>query len=276
MVILICEDLAQNDEVADLIRAVGPTGIVTPLLDGPQLASRWWSARYASVFANDPGSAVLTLSAWGLVERSRPGGRDAARVVGLWKDPRNGFTEIPLESGAQGILLTACISPRSGTATTGAAPCKTQSTSVGQHQIRPAATGSQDAAPARQLSDPPPLNVDDLTILCGWAEAVVEALAYAPSRVAAVLNEAAAGSPWRATLGINEPSDPLRKAIQLMDDVVSNTAATGDPLDAILAAVSDPSASGEDGPNALVRRVLLTALELREARRRHEEVQRAT
>jgi hypothetical protein len=111
VVILICEDLAQNDEVADLIRAVGPTGIVTPLLDGPQLASRWWSARYASVFANDPGSAVLTLSAWGLVERSRPGGRDAARVVGLWKDPRNGFTEIPLESGAQGILLTACISP---------------------------------------------------------------------------------------------------------------------------------------------------------------------
>jgi hypothetical protein len=104
----------------------------------------------------------------------------------------------------------------------------------------------------------------------------VEASAYAPSRVAAVLNEAAAGSPWRATLGINEPSDPLRKAIQLMDDVVSNTAATGDPLDAILAAVSDPSASGEDGPNALVRRVLLTALELREARRRHEEVQRAT
>jgi hypothetical protein len=35
VVILICEDLAQNDEVADLIRAVGPTGIMTPLLDGP-------------------------------------------------------------------------------------------------------------------------------------------------------------------------------------------------------------------------------------------------
>jgi hypothetical protein len=35
VVILICEDLAQNDEVADLIRAVGPTGIMTPLLEGP-------------------------------------------------------------------------------------------------------------------------------------------------------------------------------------------------------------------------------------------------
>ena len=34
VVVLICEVLAQNDEVADLIRAIGPTGIVTPLLDG--------------------------------------------------------------------------------------------------------------------------------------------------------------------------------------------------------------------------------------------------
>ena len=51
--VLICEDLAHNDEVSDLIRAIGPTGIMTPLVDGPQLASRW-SARYASVFADDP------------------------------------------------------------------------------------------------------------------------------------------------------------------------------------------------------------------------------
>lgn len=97
-----------------------------------------------------------------------------------------------------------------------------------------------------------------------------------PSRVVAVLGEAAAGSPWRATLGLNQPSDPLRKAIQLMDDVVSNTAATSDHLDAILAAVSDDSASAEDALTGLVRRVLLAALELREGRRRHEEDHRAT
>jgi hypothetical protein len=105
---------------------------------------------------------------------------------------------------------------------------------------------------------------------------VAEALAYAPSRVAAVLNEAAAGSPWRATLGLNEPSDRLRKAIQLMDDVVSNTVPARDPLDAILAAVSDDSASGGDALTVIVRRVLLAAIELREGRRRHEEVQRTT
>src|SRR6185436_6170520 len=60
-------EFGEGFTVVVLIRAIGPTGIVAPLLDGPQLASRW-SARYASVFADDPGSAVLTLSAWGLVD----------------------------------------------------------------------------------------------------------------------------------------------------------------------------------------------------------------
>jgi hypothetical protein len=277
VVVLICEDLAQNDEVADLIRAIGPTGIVTPLLDGPQLPSRW-SARYASVFADDPGSAVLSLSPWGLVDRCRPRGRDAARVVGLWKDPSNGFSEIPLESGAQGILLTACVSPAPRRSNDGRRPVQNAVDlyAVGQHQIRPAVTGRQEAAPVRLLSDPPPLNVGDLTILCGWAEAVAEALAYAPDQVAAVLGDAAAGSHWRATLSLNEPSDSLRKAFQLMADAVSNTEITGDQLDAILAAVSDDIASAEDALTLLVRRVLLAALELREGRRRHEEDHRST
>ena len=99
-------------------------------------------------------------------------------------------------------------------------------------------------------------------------------MAYAPSRVAAVLSDAAAGSPWRATLGLNEPSDPLRKAIQLMDDMVSNTAATSDHFDAIRAAVSAEISSADDAHTGLVQRVLLAALELREGRLR--EVQRAT
>jgi hypothetical protein len=38
LVSLICEDLARLDEVADLLRAIGPTLVVTTLLDGPQLA----------------------------------------------------------------------------------------------------------------------------------------------------------------------------------------------------------------------------------------------
>src|SRR5262249_48994692 len=107
MVSLVCEDLAQIDDVAEVIRSVGPTLVVTPLLDGPQLASRW-SARYASVLADDPGSAVLTLTSFGMVQRSRPHGREASAVVALWKDPVRGSREMPVEAGAQGILLTVC------------------------------------------------------------------------------------------------------------------------------------------------------------------------
>ena len=72
IVSLVCEDLAENDQVAEVIRDVGPTGVITVLLDGPQLTSRW-AARYASVLADDPGSAVLTLTSFGMVQRSRPG-----------------------------------------------------------------------------------------------------------------------------------------------------------------------------------------------------------
>ena len=63
---LVCEDLAHIDDVVDLMRAVGPTLVVALLLDGPQLASRW-TARYASVLSDDPGSAVLTLTSYGMV-----------------------------------------------------------------------------------------------------------------------------------------------------------------------------------------------------------------
>jgi hypothetical protein len=36
---LVCEDLAQTDDVAHVIRSVGPMIVVTPLLDGPSSAS---------------------------------------------------------------------------------------------------------------------------------------------------------------------------------------------------------------------------------------------
>ncbi|HEY2435587.1 MAG TPA: hypothetical protein VGH93_00290, partial [Solirubrobacteraceae bacterium] len=108
LVHIVCEDLAQNDDIAALIRSVGPTLVMTALLDGPQLSSRW-AARYASVFADDPGSSVLTLTSFGMVQRSRPHGHDASKVIALWKDPATGVHEIPLETGAQGVLLTVCM-----------------------------------------------------------------------------------------------------------------------------------------------------------------------
>jgi hypothetical protein len=102
---LICEDLARVGPGVSLIRSIGPTLVVALLLDGPQLASRW-SGRYASVLADDPGSSVLTLAPIGMVERSRPAGAAASRVVGLWKDSDTGVHELVLEPGATGIVIT--------------------------------------------------------------------------------------------------------------------------------------------------------------------------
>src|SRR5262249_56924356 len=102
-----CQGAAQVGRVGEVIRSGGPTCVFTPLLDGPQLSSRW-AARYASVLADDPGSAVLTLTSLGMVQRCRPHGRDSAPVIALRKDPERGFREIKLESGAQGVVLTLC------------------------------------------------------------------------------------------------------------------------------------------------------------------------
>jgi hypothetical protein len=101
---LVCEDLAQVDEVVHLLRAVGPTLIVALLLDGPQIASRW-TARYASMLADDPGCAVLTLTPNGMAERARRSGQRPSAAVALWKDSDRGLREIRLDRSAHGILL---------------------------------------------------------------------------------------------------------------------------------------------------------------------------
>lgn len=106
VVALICEDLARQDPTAELIRSVGPSLVVTVLMDGPQLADRW-SARYACVLADDPGSSVLTLTSFGMVERWSPPWRRASRVVALWKDPTAPPRELELPEGASGLLLYA-------------------------------------------------------------------------------------------------------------------------------------------------------------------------
>ena len=107
---LICEDLARLDEVADLVRRIGPSLVVAVLLDGPQLRSRW-PARYSSVIADDPGSAVLTLTAFGMAARSRPPGRSASRVVAHWNSRTDGVHEIELAPRAAAILLSAAVEP---------------------------------------------------------------------------------------------------------------------------------------------------------------------
>lgn len=103
---LICEDLARIDEVADVVRRIGPTFVIAVLLDGPQLRTRW-PGRYASILSDDPGSAVLTVTSLGMALRSRPPNSKASRVIASWSDTAGGTRELELQRGASGVLLTA-------------------------------------------------------------------------------------------------------------------------------------------------------------------------
>jgi hypothetical protein len=109
--VLLCEDLARQDPVAELLRTVGPNLIIVLLMDGPQIPSRW-SGRYATVLADDPGSAVLTVTSLGMAERSRPPGlpllSPTTRTIGLWKDSRRGdcvAIELPREADAAVLTI---------------------------------------------------------------------------------------------------------------------------------------------------------------------------
>ena len=103
--VLICEDLARQDPVSHIVRAIGPNLVIGLLLDGPQLESRW-SARYATVLADDPGSAVLTLTSMGMIGLSNNQRSNGSRSVALWKDAlANSAREISIGENAVGTVL---------------------------------------------------------------------------------------------------------------------------------------------------------------------------
>ncbi|TWI69119.1 hypothetical protein IP91_00185 [Pseudoduganella lurida] len=102
---LICEDLARTDPAMTAIRAVGPNLVVALLMDGPQLAVRW-PGRYATVLAEDPGSAVLSFTCAAMVDRSNLLEARPTRAVGLWRDGTNKMQEILLPEDALGMVLT--------------------------------------------------------------------------------------------------------------------------------------------------------------------------
>jgi len=267
LVSLVCEDLAQIDDVASVIRSVGPMIVVTPVLDGPQLSSRW-AARYASVVADDPGSAVLTLTSFGMAQRSQPAGQNPSTVVALWKDPGQGTREIPLEPGAHGILLSASADRATRRSYDGRRPVKNGGKlfNVSIYQVR-ASTASSRAPAPESRADPPPrhvLDAEELTILTCWAEAAADALVFAPERIPAVTADARPGAPWRAGLRLPEPSPPLSDAIDSMLSAVRTATAAGGepPPDAVLAAIRD-SQPGEPGTDTMARLVLRAALEQR-------------
>jgi hypothetical protein len=105
--VLICEDLARQEPVSELVRSVGPNLVIALLMDGPQLDFRW-PARYATVLADDPGCSVLTVTSLGMARMSRSeSGASGSRVVAMWKDDKDG-RQVPIElpQGADAIVLS--------------------------------------------------------------------------------------------------------------------------------------------------------------------------
>jgi hypothetical protein len=211
----------------------------------------------------------MALSSFGMVERSRPPGRDGSRVIALWKDPVRGTREIPLDPGAQAVVLTVCMDRATRYSADRRWPVdnSTACYSVAVQQVRASATGSSPPSSPSTSSTAPLLNIDELTVLTAWAEGVSEAAAYAPERIDALLAEARVGARWRAALGVPEPSSRLADAIESLSRTAGAAAsAAGGPLfDALLTQTSHDH-SEEGALDRLVRRVLLSMLEERRTR----------
>lgn len=272
IVSLICEDLAQDD-VAQIIRSVGPTIVVAGLLDGPQLPSRW-GARYASVLADDPGSGVLTLTSFGMAQRSRPPRHEASRVIALWKDSARGSREISLDPGAHGVILTLCGERTTRRSADGRPPADTGTHyyAAAVNQVTASRTGSKRLSTASTDGTPAELDVADLTILTGWAEGMTEALAYAPARASGVLAEAHVDDPWRSDFGLAPPSARFGYAIELLSRTLAEATvlSSARPFDAVLEAVVEDR-SDEPALDKLVRRVLRSTLEQLRSRQAGQE-----
>jgi hypothetical protein len=211
---------------------------------------------------------VLTLTSFGMAQRSQPPGQAPSAVVALWKDPGQGIREIPLEPGAHGILLSASADRATRRSYDGRRPVKNGSKlfNVSIYQVRPSTTRPRAPAPQPRADPPPPLLLDagELTILTCWAEATADALAFAPERIQAVTADTRPGAPWRARLRLPEPSPPLSDAIDSMLSAVRAATAAGGkpPPDALLTAIRDRQPAGP-GTDTTARLVLRAALEQR-------------
>ena len=110
---LVCEDLVRIEPVQTVLRSVGPNLLIAVLMDGPQYAWRW-PGRSATVLADDPGSAVLTLTSLGMVRRSVMPGEAEPREIALWKEPAGDARELKLARDDHGLLLSLALSQDHG------------------------------------------------------------------------------------------------------------------------------------------------------------------
>jgi hypothetical protein len=131
------------------------------------------------------------------------------------------------------------------------------------HQVKASPAGSEPGRFATETPNPQLLEVDQLTVLVAWAEAVAEALAHAPERLPSVLAEAAPGALWRCALGLAEPSQTLSHAMDRMRHAVSGASRPSTPALEATASVLRKDRPGEMELDRLVRRVLSAMIEQR-------------
>ena len=268
IVSLVCEDLAQIDSVAEVIRSVGPSVVYAPLLDGPQISSRW-SARYASVLADDHrlgcyhvdflrNGAALSSTRAGLVSCDRSVERSRTRT------PRD-----PTRAWRQGVLLTVCGNRTTRRSADGRRPIDnaTEYFDVAVHQVRASSTGSNWSKSCAEAPAPRVFETDDLTILTGWAQTLLEALAYGPDGIERLLGDARPGAAWRAAFRIGEPTSQLAEALSFMGRSIRAVISleAGSRLEA-LQVLCEEDRPGEAAVEKLVRRVLRSTLNQLRAR----------
>jgi hypothetical protein len=112
-----------------------------------------------------------------------------------------------------------------------------------------------------------PLEVEELTVLTGWAEAAAEALAHAPERATAVVADARSGAGWVSTLGLAAPSRKLGDAIDSMSTAIRAASPPGGTAtsEAVASALRE-NRPDEAELEGLVRRVLLAMIDQRGTR----------
>jgi hypothetical protein len=111
------------------------------------------------------------------------------------------------------------------------------------------------------------LTAGELTILASWAEAIAEALSFAPASIEVLGADVQPGARWRDELRICEPSPSLRDAINGMTQTARTALAAGGDIPLDTALLATEGGQPDQSPlGRLARAVLRSALQQRQTR----------
>src|SRR5262249_15445204 len=136
---------------------------------------------------------------------------------------------IALEPGAQGVVITTCAGRVARRTVDGRNPVDNaiEWFDVAVHQVRAPVSITPENVTRSKTAGERVMEIDDLSVLTGWAQSLAEALALAPERVPALLVDARGESGWRGALGVAEPRERLLEAFEIMTEI----AQTAEPRD---------------------------------------------